>query len=285
MARSNRVKDEFLSVMSHELRTPLTSLMGYMGMMQDKILGKLTREQETALEKMAGGSKALLTMIETIMEATKIETGAIVVERNAANLTEALESLRLTYDRSVGKEIALIWDYPDDLPTINTDAAKLKQILRHLINNAIKFTEKGHVTVSARIKEGNRQQAIDNGEQALGTRQQATEDSTRASRASTELAEVLSPHAFVEFKVADTGIGIPKEVIPLIFEKFRQVDSSETRVYGGVGLGLYIVKTFTELLGGKIAVQSDLGKGSTFTVTLPCQGERAASAKEKRLEA
>jgi len=171
-----------------------------------------------------------LTLIETIMEATKIETGAIVVERNAANLTEALDSLKSAYDRSVGKEIARIWDYPDDLPTINTDAAKRKQILQHLINNAIKFTERGSVTVSARVNEDGRD---------------------------------------VEFKVADTGIGIPKETMPLIFDKFRQADSSETRVHGGVGLGLYIVKKFTELLGGEIDVQSEPGKGSTFTVTIP----------------
>jgi signal transduction histidine kinase len=88
----------------------------------------------------------------------------------------------------------------------------------------------------------------------------------------------------VELKVADTGIGIPKEMIPGIFERFHQGDSSETRAYGGVGLGLYIVKEFAKLLGGVVEVESEPGRGSTFTLTLPCQGERAVSAKEKGLE-
>lgn len=123
-----------------------------------------------------------------------------------------------------------------DLPFIKTDSAKLKQILQNLIDNAIKFTEKGSVTVSARI------------------RQQEEERLTST---------------YVEFKVADTGIGIFKEMLPVIFDKFRQADSSETRLYGGVGMGLYIVKKFTGLLGGTVEVESEVGKGSTFTITIP----------------
>jgi signal transduction histidine kinase len=125
------------------------------------------------------------------------------------------------------------------LPVVKTDSEKLKHILQNLINNAIKFTERGSVTISARLTPTG-----------------------------------LSPQAsatFVEFKVADTGGGIAEEFLPVIFEKFRQVDSSETRPYGGVGMGLYIVKKFTELLGGGVEVESEPGKGSTFTVTIPCE--------------
>ncbi|HEV8342361.1 MAG TPA: ATP-binding protein [Candidatus Binatia bacterium] len=111
-----------------------------------------------------------------------------------------------------------------------TDYAKLKHILQNIINNALKFTEKGHVTVSARY---------------------------------------LPEANALEFKVADTGVGIPKEMLPVIFEMFRQVDGSETRSYGGVGMGLYIAKKFTELLGGRIDVETEPGRGSTFTVTIP----------------
>jgi signal transduction histidine kinase len=114
-----------------------------------------------------------------------------------------------------------------------TDGGKLRQILQNLIDNAIKFTDKGKVTVSARY---------------------------------------FPEAGSVEFKVADTGIGIPKEKLPTIFEKFRQVDSSETRLYGGVGLGLFIVRQYTELIGGRVEVESEVGKGSTVTVTIPDAG-------------
>jgi signal transduction histidine kinase len=128
-----------------------------------------------------------------------------------------------------------VWDCPSNLPEISTDGRKLKHILQNVINNAIKFTEKGSVTISAKISH----EAIGNGQQS------------------------------VEFQVTDTGIGIPQEKLSMIFDKFKQGDSSETRLYGGVGLGLYIAKQFTGLLGGMLDVQSDLRKGSTFTVRIP----------------
>ena len=231
LARSNKVKDEFLSVMSHELRTPLTSVLGYVGMMQDKLLGEINPKQERALEMVLQQSNDLLAMINSILQSTHLEAEAVKVEREEVNLLHFFDELRSAYG-AVDKRLTLTWDYGPDLPVISTDGGRLKQILQNLINNAIKFTEHGHVAISARYfpeREG------------------------------------------VQFRVADTGIGIPKESLTDIFEMFRQVDSSETRNHGGVGLGLYIVKRFTELLGGKVDVESEPGKGSIFTVTIPLQ--------------
>ena len=144
------------------------------------------------------------------------------------------------------KTVSLIWDYPGAAMPVTTDGAKVRQILQNLINNALKFTKKGTVTVRAHIVEES-------------SRRKGAENSTPASHVS----------KWLEFKVADTGIGIPSEKHEAIFNKFHQVDSSETRLYGGVGLGLYIVKNFTEMLGGEVAVDSNVGNGTTFTVRLP----------------
>ncbi|MGH7829878.1 MAG: sensor histidine kinase, partial [Candidatus Binatia bacterium] len=124
------------------------------------------------------------------------------------------------------------WDYPPDLPVIKTDRGKLKQILQNLINNAIKFTGKGRVAISARR---------------------------------------LPSRASVEFKVAETGGGISHEALPLIFDMFGQINSPDMKVYGSIGLGLHIVKSFTELLGGKVELESGPDRGSTFTVTIPLE--------------
>ncbi|MFQ5904245.1 MAG: ATP-binding protein, partial [Candidatus Binatia bacterium] len=230
LTRSNRVKDEFLSVMSHELRTPLNVVMGYTEMIKDGMLGEINPEQEKALRKVISRAKDQLAMITGILQTTQLEARSVMVERHVVSLTNFLGELRSTNDVPMDKELTLNWDYPSDLPPVVTDSTKLKHILQNLINNAIKFTEKGSVTISARL---------------------------------------LPEAKTVEFKVKDTGIGFKKEFLPIIFEKFRQVDSSETRLHGGVGLGLYIVKQFTDMLGGKVEVESEPSKGSTFTVTIP----------------
>jgi signal transduction histidine kinase len=178
-------------------------------------------------------------MVNSIMDATKIEAGAVVVECDELLLPEFLDELKLLYEYPLGKDVNLRWHYASNLPVIRTDRDKLKHILQNLINNALKFTEAGHVTVSAHLAGLNR----------------------------------------VELSVADTGVGIAAEDLPLVFEKFLQLDASKTRSQGGVGLGLHIVKTFSEVLGGTVQVTSQPGEGTTFTVTLPCVYEGVGAVR------
>ena len=248
LSRSNKVKDEFLSVMSHELRTPLNVVMGYTGMIRDGLLGEINAEQEKALDKVISRARDQLTMISSLLQVTQLEAAGGRVERREVGLQDLLDDLKLNYALSSDKGLNIVWDYPSDLPVIHTDGEKLKHILQNLVNNAIKFTDSGTVTISARYLDG------------AGTRETGTRNPKDNGR-----------NGLVQFKVADTGVGIAKDHFSLIFERFQQVDSSETRLHGGVGIGLYIVRKFTEMLGGKIDVESEVGKGSTFTVTIPCE--------------
>ncbi len=236
---ANKVKDEFLGVMSHELRTPLNVIMGFSSLIRDGMLGEINPEQEEALKKVMSHSTDLLSMLNSILQVTQIGGGNVVAERADVCLSQLLADLESIYELPAAKDITINWDYPP-LPVVKTDADKLKQILRNLIDNAIKFTKKGQVTVAARFQESQGQ---------------------------------------VVFKVSDTGEGIPEEFLPIIFDKFRQLDNSETRMHGGVGLGLYIVKKFTELLGGEISVESEPGKGSVFTVALPVGPQAAPQSR------
>ena len=248
LERADKVKDEFLSVMSHELRTPLNVVMGYTAMIKDGMFGETNPEQMSALEKVLDQANDLLAMITSILYATSVETHEVRTEPHRFALGDFLDGLRTAYDSSRGKALTLVWNYSPDLPAVETDSEKLKYILQNLIHNAIKFTDSGQVTVSARIR-GGRGQAITDGDQQPANGKE---------------------EELIEFKVADTGIGISQEKLPLIFEKFHQIDSSDTRPYGGIGLGLYVAKNFTELLGGKIELETEQGKGSTFTVNIPC---------------
>jgi signal transduction histidine kinase len=232
MRSSNKAKDEFLNVVSHELRTPVNVVMGYAQLLQSGTLGDINSQQAAAIDTIVARSTDLLDMINSLLYATSLEGNAAKLESGEVSLTDLMHELKTDYQGQSTKGLQLIWHCPAELPTIETDATKLKQILRNIINNAIKFTETGSVTTSVRYFPG---------------------DKT------------------VEFAVADTGIGIPPEQTESIFERFHQVDSSQSRSFEGVGLGLYIVKEFAALLGGTIAVESELEKGSTFTVTIPTE--------------
>ena len=224
-----KAKSEFLGVMSHEFRTPLNLIMGHAGMMQEGMLGELNNEQRNSLERIMRCSDDLLAMVMSILEASTIETGAVRVDNRVFDPKDLLEELRVGSALPEGKDLDLIWNWPADLPRLKTDREKLTQVLEHLIDNAFKFCDRGRVMISA---------------------------------------ESSNP-SMIKFTIADTGIGIAPEALPFVFEKFRQSDSSMTRPHGGVGLGLYIAKKFTELLGGELSVTSELGRGATFTITLP----------------
>jgi signal transduction histidine kinase len=227
---ANRAKDEFLGVMSHELRTPLNVIKGYAEVTKEKTFGDLNAEQEYALEKISSHATDLSHMINGILQVTTIEAKTVKIEWRELNPCDILNELKTDYLVRANKKLQILWDYPAHLPLLSTDHEKLRAILQNLINNALKFTETGAITVSA---------------------------------------HPVADNQAIEFEVSDTGLGIAQDKLPFIFDKFKQADSSVTRKHEGVGLGLYIVKKFVDLLGGKIWVRSELGKGSIFTVSLP----------------
>lgn len=254
LERSNKVKDEFLSVISHELRTPLNVIMGYTTLLQDKTLGEVHPEQRDALGKIAHQSQSLLLLVDSILDVTLLESQREPLANNELNIEALLSELRADFAFPTQKKLDIVWDCAPDLPVIKADSKKLKHILRNLIHNAVKFTEEGKITISAKLRDQPASGAV------LERRQSSVGERGNGNGAGEK---------WLEFKVADTGVGIPSEALSRIFDKFYQLDSSDTRSYGGVGLGLYIAKKFTELLGGTVEVQSEVGKGSTFTVRIP----------------
>ena len=229
--QKNRGKAELLNVLSHELKTPLTVITSFTQALKGEVLGSVTVDQNAALGKILQQSNTLLEIMNAILDTASIETSAAEVRREEVSLTQILEELKNGYD-GIGdnSQRLLVWDYSASLPKITTDGAKLKIILRNLINNAMKFTEKGEIRVTARHHAGQNR---------------------------------------VEFSIKDTGVGIDKAETDLVFHKFWQADAAKIKDHGGMGLGLYIVREFCELLGGSITVRSELGHGSEFKVTMP----------------
>jgi signal transduction histidine kinase len=220
-------------------------ITGYTDMFSEGLLGTLTPIQEKAVETVAKQSRELQGLIDTVLQVSNMEAETLHVELHEVNLWEFLSELRASYDCPLGKNVKLVWNYPYDMPSVQADRGKLKRILENLINNALRFTEHGTVTVSARY---------------------------------------LSSKRLLEFKIADTGVGIPQEQLSTVFEKFRQVQGANAEMqHGGVGLGLYIVKKYTDLLGGKIYVESRAGEGSTFTLLVPAPLPKRTSAHEQLL--
>jgi signal transduction histidine kinase len=239
---ANKLKDEFLGVVSHQLKSPLNILSRNTNMLIERTLGEISPIQENALQMMVRQSKELHAVIGSMLQVNFIESNLVEPEFHETNFWEFLYELRSSYDSPLAEDIKLVWEFSPDLPVLEADRGKLKLILQHVIDNAIKFTEHGYVRVSARYLAGKK---------------------------------------LMEFEVSDTGIGIPTDELPRIFEKFSRIDSSESETYSGVGLGLYIVKKFVHLLDGIIDVQSKTGQGSTVTIRIPCRRPKLPEAQRQ----
>jgi signal transduction histidine kinase len=225
------LKSQFLANMSHELRTPLNSIIGYAEVLLDGIDGELGEEAIEDVEAIHGGGKHLLTIINDILDLAKIEAGQMFMDRQEARLTQVVDEVVATCQiLAKNKDISLNVEMDGDIPTVFGDMIRLKQIIFNLVNNAIKFTEKGGITVSMGMMNDNNE-------------------------------VVVSIH--------DTGMGMTQEDIGGLFQQFHQVDGSATRRAGGTGLGLVITRHLVHMHGGEIFVESEKGAGSTFWFTLP----------------
>ena len=228
----DRMKTQFLANMSHELRTPLNSIIGFSRVMLKGIDGALTDLQTADLTSIYNSGQHLLRMINDILDMSKIEAGRMDLSFDELTLDDICQSVLSTARALVkDKSVELVSAIPEDLPTVWADGQRVRQILINLLSNAAKFTEEGRVTLRAAVLPDNPD--------------------------------------FVTISVQDTGIGIDAEAQKKLFIPFQQVDASTTRRAGGTGLGLSICRSFVEMQGGKIWVDSELGKGSTFSFTLP----------------
>jgi signal transduction histidine kinase len=227
----NRAKTELLNILSHELKTPLTVIASYTQALKSAALGEINRDQEEALSKVLRQTENLENIVNVILDSASVETGAVAVRIEELVLSEFLDELKQNYESIViDPNVTLVWDYPAPMPVVMSDPGKLKIILQNLINNAVKFTAAGEIRVAARLD---------------------------------------PPRQKMEFTVSDTGIGIASDQLPFVFDKFWQGDAARTRTQGGIGMGLYIAKAFTDLLRGTITVNSTAGRGSEFKIELP----------------
>jgi signal transduction histidine kinase len=229
----SELKSRFLSYMSHEFRTPLGSIRSIARILLDRLDGPLSGEQEKQVQFIQASAGELTDMVNDLLDLAKVEAGRITISSAWFEMVDLFSALRGMFKPIVTTDdVSLVFEEPRDVPRIYSDNAKLSQILRNFISNALKFTLHGEVRVSARAADGGR----------------------------------------VVFSVADTGIGIPKEFHGALFEDFVQVDSPIQKRLRGTGLGLSLSKKLAGLLGGSVGVESEPGVGSTFSVTIPALG-------------
>jgi signal transduction histidine kinase len=229
------MKEEFLALTTHDLRSPLTVISGVINFFTSGRLGDMTPEQKNMVAMMERNTQNLIELVNDLLDASKLESGTMRLDAATIELGGLVSELREQMQPLAReKEIALGEDVPEDLPPLRADRAKLRRVLVNLVSNALKFTPKG-----GRVRLG-------------------------ASREG----------AFVRVSVADTGVGIPREDLHDIFDKYAQARSRATRSEKGTGLGLYITRQLVELHGGKISVQSEVGKGSTFSFTIPIASDK-----------
>jgi PAS domain S-box-containing protein len=230
--QATQAKSQFLANMSHELRTPMNAIIGFTRLVMRRSKDALSQRQYENLDKILISSDHLLSLINSVLDLSKIEAGQMDIRLSRIALDALAEQcLKTVEPMAASKAVKLVQEIESGLPTLITDQDKLRQIVINLLSNAVKFTEDGQVTISAR-RRGD----------------------------------------WLAVSVTDTGIGIPRDAHELIFEEFSQVDSSSTREYGGTGLGLSITRHLAHLIGAEISVESREGEGSTFTVSLPLHG-------------
>jgi len=230
-AEVEKLKSTFVAIVSHELRTPLNAILGYAEMFKEAIYGPMNDKQVNMADRIIKNTQRLLGLINDLLDQAQMEAGKLTIQMSPVRLSELLENLHSVMDKPASdKSLKLTSEIEDNLPDLlNGDARRLHQILVNLVNNAIKFTDDGLVRVRLFSLNGSRW----------------------------------------GIEVADTGRGIPESEIPYIFDTFRQVEGSATRLHGGFGLGLSIVKQLVNLMNGDIKVVSVVNEGTTITITLP----------------
>jgi signal transduction histidine kinase len=234
LENANQAKDRFLASMSHELRTPLNGILGFTSILLMKLPGPLTDEQDKQLRTIQTSSRHLLSLINDLLDLTKIQSGKVELHFETFTcqslIAEVVSTLRIIAE---GKNLKLEASVPHNDVVIHSDRRSCTQILVNLVNNAIKFTDKGAIRIELREPHEN-------------------------------------THPLAEIAVTDTGIGIRQEDQAKLFQAFSQIDNSPARIYEGTGLGLYVCQKLATLIGGRVAFESEYGKGSRFSFTVPC---------------
>lgn len=232
LRQATQLKSRFLSYMSHEFRTPIGATLSIARLLLDHVDGPLNEEQERQVRFIQSTCEEFSAMVDDLLDLAKIEAGRLDVSPAWFEMMDLFAALRGTFKPIVANaELSLVFEEPLGVPRLFTDNQKLSQILRNFISNALKFTEKGEVRVSA----------------------------------------VVQDDGLIRFSVADTGIGIAPEHMPALFNDFSQVHAPIQKRLRGTGLGLALSKQLASLLGGVVQVQSTLGKGSVFSLVVPAQ--------------
>lgn len=246
LEQSNKMKSHFLANMSHELRTPLNSIIGFAEILSDNLFGELNSKQSKYVQNIHASGRHLLELINDILDLSKVEAGKMELYLEPIEIKRALNDVEIIISPLASKKnLSLTVNKLDDLPVINADLGKLKQIMYNLLSNAVKFTpENGSIEVDCLARENS-----------------------------------------VQISVRDTGIGISEDDQAIIFQEFKQVDMSLSREHEGTGLGLALTKRLIEMHGGKLWVNSELGKGSVFSFILPIEPQVEVNLMEFPLPA